>query len=86
MQIRDVLCVAGRSGYMLKDLQAIRAGRTDRIFSATRQGWSKGKGGCDASMKLCLSSSRCESCLAKGEPTRVSSKPCADPRDGVCDA
>lgn len=27
MQIRDVLCVAGRSGYMLKDLQAIRAGR-----------------------------------------------------------
>jgi hypothetical protein len=32
MQIRDVLCVAGRSGYMLKDLQAIRAGRTDRIF------------------------------------------------------
>jgi methylaspartate ammonia-lyase len=28
MKIRDVLCVAGRSGYMLKDLQAIRAGKT----------------------------------------------------------
>ena len=27
MKIRDVLCVAGRSGYMLKDLQAIRAGK-----------------------------------------------------------
>ena len=58
----------------------------DRSSGATRQGWSKGIGGCDASMKLCLSSSRCESCLAKGEPTRASSKPCADPRDGVGDA
>jgi methylaspartate ammonia-lyase len=27
MQIHDVLCVAGRSGYVLKDLQAIRTGR-----------------------------------------------------------
>lgn len=27
MQILDVLCVTGRSGYMVKDLQAIRAGR-----------------------------------------------------------
>jgi methylaspartate ammonia-lyase len=27
MQIRDVLCIAGRSGYMIKDLQAIRTGR-----------------------------------------------------------
>lgn len=27
MQIRDLLCVAGRSGYMIKDLQAIRTGR-----------------------------------------------------------
>jgi insertion element IS1 protein InsB len=44
-------------------------------ISATRQGWSKGIGGCDASMKLCSSSSRCKSCPAKGEPARAGSKP-----------
>lgn len=37
-------------------------------------------------MKLRLSSSRCKSCPAKGEPARAGSKPGADPRDGVCEA
>ena len=58
----------------------------DRKFSATRPCGSKGIGGCDVSMKLCQSSSRCETCPAKGEPARAGSKPGADPRDGVGDA
>jgi hypothetical protein len=37
-------------------------------FSATRQDWSKGIGGGDAFMKLCLSSSGCKTRPAKGEP------------------
>ncbi len=48
----------------------------DRKFSATRQGWSKGIGGCDDSMKLCLSSSGRKTRLAKGEPAQAGSKPC----------
>jgi hypothetical protein len=55
----------------------VGAGMAYRNFSATRQGWSKGIGGCDVSMKLCSSSSRCESCPAKGEPAQAGSKPCA---------
>lgn len=55
-------------------------------ISATRQGWSKGIGGCDASMKLCESSSRCKSCPAKGEPARAGSKPCASRRNTAGDA
>jgi hypothetical protein len=54
--------------------------------SATRPCGSKGIGGCDVSMKLCQSFSRCETCPAKGEPARAGSKPGADPRDGVGDA
>ena len=48
----------------------------DKNFSATRQGWSKGIGGGDTFMKLCASSSGCETRPAKGEPARVGSKPC----------
>jgi hypothetical protein len=44
--------------------------RMDRKSSATRQGWSKGIGGCDATMKCCSSSSGCETRPAKGEPAR----------------
>ena len=47
----------------------------DRKFSATRQGWSKGIGGCDAFMKLCLSSSGCKARPAKGEPAQAGSEP-----------
>ncbi len=55
-------------------------------FSATRPCGSKGIGGFDASMKLCLWSSRCEFCLAKGEPARAGSKPCDGVRNGIGDA
>ena len=58
----------------------------DRKFSATRQCGSIGTGGCNASMKLCVSSSRCESCPAKGEPARAGSQPCAGVRNGLGDA
>ncbi len=56
------------------------------IFGATRPCGPTGIGGCDAFMKLCLSSSGCESRPAKGEPARVGSKPCASSRNGVGDA
>src|SRR5215472_9949186 len=59
---------------------------TDRRNSATRQGWSKGIGGGDAFMKLCLSSSGCETRPAKGEPARAGSKPCDGARKGIGDA
>ncbi len=55
-------------------------------FGATRPCGPTGIGGCDAFMKLCLSSSGCESRPAKGEPARVGSKPCASSRNGVGDA
>src|SRR2546428_11327533 len=58
----------------------------DRKNSATRPCGSKGIGGCDAFMKLCLSSSRCESCPAKGEPARAGSQPCAGRGDTAGDA
>ena len=58
----------------------------DRKFSATRPCGSKGIGGCDAFMKLCVSSSRCESCPAKGEPARAGSKPCDGVRNGLGEA
>ncbi len=56
------------------------------VFGATRPCGPTGIGGCDAFMKLCLSSSGCESRPAKGEPARVGSKPCASSRNGVGDA
>jgi hypothetical protein len=37
-------------------------------------------------MKLCVSSSRCESCPAKGEPARAGSQPCAGARNAPGDA
>ncbi len=58
----------------------------ERNFGATRPCGPTGIGGCDAFMKLCLSSSGCESRPAKGEPARVGSKPCASSRNGVGDA
>jgi hypothetical protein len=50
-----------------------------RIGNAVRPGKAgqREKEECDASMKLCLSSRRCKSCPAKGEPARAGSKPCA---------
>ncbi len=58
----------------------------EHYFGATRPCGPTGIGGCDAFMKLCLSSSGCESRPAKGEPARVGSKPCASSRNGVGDA
>src|SRR5439155_5921488 len=58
----------------------------DKKFSATRPCGSKGIGGCDACMKLCLSSSRCASCPAKGEPAQAGSQPCAGRGDTAGDA
>ena len=40
----------------------------------------------DAFMKLCVSSSRCESCPAKGEPARAGSQPCGGARNDPGDA
>jgi hypothetical protein len=37
-------------------------------------------------MKLCVSSSRCESYPAKGEPARAGSQPCAGVSNGLGDA
>jgi len=58
----------------------------DKKNSATRQGWSKGIGGGDTFMKLCPSSSGCETRPAKGEPARAGSKPCDGARNGSGDA
>jgi hypothetical protein len=55
-------------------------------FSATRQGWSKGTGGGDAFMKLCSSSSGCETRPAQGEPAQAGSEPGDDLRNGVGEA
>jgi DDE_Tnp_1-associated len=60
--------------------------KTDSKSSATRPCGSKGIGGGDVSMKLCQSSSRCDTCPAQGEPARAGSQPGADPRDGIGDA
>ena len=68
------------------DIVGKRPIRPDGIASATRPCGSKGIGGCDAFMKLCLSSSRCESCPAKGEPARAGSQPCAGRGDTAGDA
>ena len=61
-------------------------GYADKNFSATRQGWSKGIGGGDTFMKLCVSSSGCETRPAKGEPARAGSKPCDGARNDIGDA
>src|SRR5262249_28104535 len=58
----------------------------DRKFVPTSVGCTKGIGGGDAFMKLCLPSSGCKSRPAKGEPARAGSKPCADARNGMGDA
>jgi hypothetical protein len=59
---------------------------TDRKFSATRPCGSKGIGGCKVSMKLCVSSSECETRPAKGEPTRAGRKPGDGVSNGLGDA
>src|SRR6266496_900770 len=59
------------------DARAASCADVDRKFSATRPCGSKGIGGCDAFMKLCVSSSGCETRPAKGEPARAGSQPCA---------
>ncbi len=69
-----------------KLLQRAVAMILEPIYGATRPCGPTGIGGCDAFMKLCLSSSGCESRPAKGEPARVGSKPCASSRNGVGDA
>jgi len=58
----------------------------DRKFSATRPCGSKGIGGGNDSMKLCVSSSGCETRPAKGEPACAGSKPCDGVRNGLGDA
>jgi hypothetical protein len=55
-------------------------------FSATRPCGSKGIGGGNDSMKLCVSSSGCETRPAKGEPACAGSKPCDGVRNGLGDA
>ena len=57
----------------------------NKNFSATRQGWSKGIGGGNAFMKLCASSSGCETRPAQGEPARAGSAPCDGARNGLGD-
>src|SRR6266446_2413843 len=86
--VEVILCLALRSRAVyqreIKGCAALNIGRqlsttkSDGMwkFSATRQGWSKGIGGCDDSMKLCLSSSGRKTRLAKGEPAQAGSKPC----------
>src|SRR5262249_47145449 len=64
----------------------LRQDGMDKNFSATRPCGSKGIGGGNDSMKLCVSSSRCESCPAKGEPARAGSQPCDGVRNGLGDA
>ena len=51
-----------------KRLHSTGPARTGRVggTEATRQGWSKGNGGCDATMKLRISSGGCESRSARG--------------------
>jgi len=57
-------------------LEYPRPSWVNRPFSATRQCWSKGIGGCDDFMKLRVLSSGCESRPARGEPARAGSEPC----------
>ena len=54
--------------------------------SATRQGWSKGIGGGDAFMKLCVSSSGCKARPARGEPAQAGSEPGDGLRNGTGEA
>ena len=58
----------------------------DSKFSATRQGWSKGIGGGDAFMKLCVSSSGCKARPARGEPAQAGSEPGDGLRNGTGEA
>jgi hypothetical protein len=55
-------------------------------FGATRPCGPTGIEGCDAFMKLCLSSSGCESRPTKGEPARVGSQSCASQGNPAGDA
>ena len=73
MLLSDVywICASRRLVLDVTDARVL----ADRDFSATRQGWSKGNGGCDDSMKLRSSSSGCEARPAKGEPARAGSEP-----------
>jgi hypothetical protein len=54
--------------------------------SATRQGWSKGIGGGEAFMKLCVSSSGCKARPARGEPAQAGSEPGDGLRHGTGEA
>ena len=58
----------------------------DSPHGATGPCRSKRNGGCDESMKLRKSSSRCESCPSKGELAHDGSQPCDDVGDGVGEA
>jgi transposase len=69
-------------GLYIPIMERIRIG----LNSATRPCGSKGIGGGNDSMKLCVSSSRCESCPAKGEPARAGSQPCDGVRNGLGEA
>ena len=69
-----------------KLVKALSALRTYIVNSATRPCGSKGIGAGNDSMKLCVSSSRCDSCPAKGEPARAGSKPCDGVRNGLGEA
>jgi antitoxin HigA-1 len=60
--------------------------RADRQCSATRQGGSKGIGGGEDSRKRCVSSSRCASCPATGEPARAGRQPGDGVSNGLGDA
>src|SRR5216683_3395320 len=73
--------LAGQDSHLLDDKQSfMKASHPPIPFDP------QGIGGCDAFMKLCLSSSRCESCPAKGEPAQAGSQPCAGRGDTAGDA
>ena len=64
----------------------LRGPQADRKCSATREGWSKGIGGGDAFMKLCVSSSGCKARPARGEPAQAGSEPGDGLRNGTGEA
>jgi hypothetical protein len=66
--------------------QSIDLQKMNWKFSATRQGWSKGIGGGDAFMKLCVSSSGCKARPARGEPAQAGSEPGDGLRNGTGEA
>jgi len=81
----------GRKRFFNAAIHALRM-RVERTFawedkfSATRQDWSKGIGGGDAFMKLCVSSSGCKARPARGEPAQAGSEPGDGLRNGTGEA